>query len=178
MTGPNTAGEEREVRLADDDDEKGCDCRFAVVDRAGVVARGKGVVSAARLAPGQYEVIFNRSVRNCAYVATVGDVDDVGVEQPGRSPRSGALPMSAACSSPPITAPARLRPQLSPIRGLPLSSALPSRRRVAAHRYRVRPPRRRHGQGDPASINVFRTVGCSIHNEFTYLTAGGVGGGG
>jgi hypothetical protein len=84
MTGPNTAGEEREVRLADDDDdEKGCDCRFAVVDRAGVVARGKGVVSAARLAPGQYEVIFNRSVRNCAYVATVGDVDDVGVEQPG-----------------------------------------------------------------------------------------------
>jgi hypothetical protein len=83
MTGPNTAGEEREVRLADDDDEKGCDCRFAVVDRAGVIARGKGVVSAARLALGQYEVIFNRSVRNCVYVATVGDVDDVGVEQPG-----------------------------------------------------------------------------------------------
>jgi hypothetical protein len=84
MTGPNTAGEEREVRLADvDDRDKGCDCRFAVVDRAGGVARGKGVVSAARLATGQYEVIFNRSVRSCVYVATVGDVDDVGVEAPG-----------------------------------------------------------------------------------------------
>ena len=85
LTGPNTPGEERVVSVAADrdDDEDECVCRFAVVDRNGVVVRGKGVVSAARLAAGQYEVIFNRRVRNCVYVATVGDVDDIGVEAPG-----------------------------------------------------------------------------------------------
>ncbi len=85
LTGPNTPNEEREVSAAADrdDDEEECVCRFAVVDRSGVVVRGRGVVSAARVAAGQYEVVFNRSVRNCAYVATVGDVDDVGVETPG-----------------------------------------------------------------------------------------------
>jgi hypothetical protein len=87
MMGPNTPGEEREVRLADDD-RKGCNCQFALIDRAGLVARGKGVASAARLTTGEYEVIFNRSVRNCVDVATVGDVDDVGLRRPKRSPRS------------------------------------------------------------------------------------------
>jgi hypothetical protein len=130
MTGPNTPGEEREVRLADDDDRKGCNCQFALIDRAGLVARGKGVASSARLTTGQYEVIFNRSVRNCVYVATVGDVDDVGLRRPKRSPRSAVLAMPAGCSSPPITAPARLRPQLSPLRGLPLNSTLSSSEKV------------------------------------------------
>jgi hypothetical protein len=83
LTGPNTPGEEREVRLAAEEEEEGCACLFAVVDRTGVVARGKGVVSAARLTTGQYEVIFNRNVRNCAYVATIGDVDAVGIETTG-----------------------------------------------------------------------------------------------
>ena len=48
--------------------------RFAVVTGAGVAARGRGVSSAARTGAGRYQVIFDRDVRNCAYLATLGDV--------------------------------------------------------------------------------------------------------
>jgi hypothetical protein len=46
--------------------------KFAVVDDNGITARGRGVVSSQRLGTGLYEVIFNRNVRSCSYVATVG----------------------------------------------------------------------------------------------------------
>jgi hypothetical protein len=40
----------------------------------GAPARTSGVVSATRLGEGNYEVIFGRDVRTCAYLATLGDV--------------------------------------------------------------------------------------------------------
>jgi hypothetical protein len=45
----------------------------AVVTAAGLLARGRGVTSAARTGAGQYQVIFNRDVRGCAYLASLGD---------------------------------------------------------------------------------------------------------
>ena len=45
---------------------------WAVVESDGTLVRGHGVVSAASIGASQYEVIFNRNVRECAYVATIG----------------------------------------------------------------------------------------------------------
>ena len=45
----------------------------AVVTAQGVLARGRNVSSVARTAAGRYQVIFDRDVRGCAYVTTVGD---------------------------------------------------------------------------------------------------------
>jgi hypothetical protein len=50
----------------------------AVVTGAGVLARGRGVSSVVRIAAGRYQVIFDRDVRSCAYVGTVGDVSAAG----------------------------------------------------------------------------------------------------
>jgi hypothetical protein len=47
--------------------------RFAVVTSSGTFARGRNVSSVARTSAGRYQVIFNRDVRNCAYIATLGD---------------------------------------------------------------------------------------------------------
>jgi hypothetical protein len=46
----------------------------AVVTAGGLLARGRGVTSAARSATGRYQVIFDRDVRGCAYLASLGDV--------------------------------------------------------------------------------------------------------
>ena len=45
----------------------------AAIGANGVVARGRGVGSAARTGNGRYQVIFDRDVRSCAYLATVAD---------------------------------------------------------------------------------------------------------
>jgi hypothetical protein len=45
----------------------------AVVTAGGLLARGRGVTSAARTGAGRYQVIFDRDVRGCAYLASVGD---------------------------------------------------------------------------------------------------------
>lgn len=50
----------------------------AVVTGAGQFVRGRGVVSAARTAAGRYQVIFNRDVRGCVYMASVGDTSAAG----------------------------------------------------------------------------------------------------
>lgn len=52
--------------------------RYAVVTGAGVMARGRGVSSVARIGTGRYQVIFDRDVRGCAYFATIGDVGGAG----------------------------------------------------------------------------------------------------
>jgi hypothetical protein len=60
--------------------------RYAVVDGRSTpptIARGVGAVSVNRPGTGQYQVRFNRNVRNCAYIASLGDVDATGVEGPG-----------------------------------------------------------------------------------------------
>jgi hypothetical protein len=47
--------------------------RYAAVTSAGLLARGRSVSSAARTSEGRYQVIFDRDVRNCAYLATIAD---------------------------------------------------------------------------------------------------------
>jgi hypothetical protein len=46
--------------------------RFAVVSASGQAVRGRDISSAARTGEGRYQVIFNASVRSCAYFATIG----------------------------------------------------------------------------------------------------------
>lgn len=58
----------------------------AVVDSDGSLARGAGAVSSARLGTGQYEVIFNRDVRDCTYGATVGSAATGGLAPSAASP--------------------------------------------------------------------------------------------
>jgi hypothetical protein len=61
------------AEAAEDDDRRRCACTlFAVVNPDGSLARGFGAVSSQRLAAGQYEVVFNRNVTGCAYIATIG----------------------------------------------------------------------------------------------------------
>lgn len=62
--------------------------RHAVITSAGVVARARGVSSAARTSEGRYQVIFDRDVRACAYVATIGD-------QGAAAPPQGEIATSA-----------------------------------------------------------------------------------
>jgi hypothetical protein len=50
----------------------------AVVSSSGQLIRGRGTSSAARTSTGRYQVIFNRDVRGCVYVATVGDTSAAG----------------------------------------------------------------------------------------------------
>lgn len=45
---------------------------WAVVDADGNLVRGKGVVKSEKLATGFYRLTFNRNVRGCAYIASVG----------------------------------------------------------------------------------------------------------
>ncbi len=47
--------------------------RWAVINADGTFSRGKGVTSVSHTAgAGSYIVIFNKNVRNCMYVATIG----------------------------------------------------------------------------------------------------------
>jgi hypothetical protein len=55
--------------------------RFAVVTNAGALARGRNVTSAVRTGLGRYQVVFDRDVRGCAYLATIGDTSAAGPPQ-------------------------------------------------------------------------------------------------
>jgi len=55
--------------------------RFAVVDGGGLLRRGRDVSSTARTGPGRYQVIFNADIRNCAYLATIGNPSAAGPPQ-------------------------------------------------------------------------------------------------
>jgi hypothetical protein len=75
---------EEAAAAAADRDEDDCACTlFAVVNADGTLARRFGAVSSQRLALGSYEVIFNRNVRDCAYVATIGLSGSTGSSPPG-----------------------------------------------------------------------------------------------
>ncbi|MGW4461287.1 hypothetical protein [Micromonospora sp. NPDC004704] len=57
---------------------------FAVINGGtGAVVRGFGVVSAARLAVGQYQVVFSHDVTGSAYVGTIGLTGSVGTSPSG-----------------------------------------------------------------------------------------------
>ena len=47
--------------------------RQAVVSDVGALVRGRGVASSAQTGTGQYQVVFDRDVRQCIYSATLGD---------------------------------------------------------------------------------------------------------
>jgi hypothetical protein len=64
----------------------------AVVTSAGLLARGRGVSSATRTAEGRYQVIFDRDVRACAYMASIGDAG-------GAAPATGAVETSQLASN-------------------------------------------------------------------------------
>jgi hypothetical protein len=52
--------------------------RHAVISNTGGTVRGRGATSSARVGTGIYEVIFDRDVRACVYVATLGDESAAG----------------------------------------------------------------------------------------------------
>jgi hypothetical protein len=55
---------------------------WAVIERNGTIVRGRNVVSAQRLATGQYEVIFTADMRQGTYQATIGR-QSIGTEPTG-----------------------------------------------------------------------------------------------
>jgi hypothetical protein len=72
---------------------------FAVVAGNGVLARGRGLASnPVRTGKGRYQLIFDRDVRGCAYLATVGIIGATP-PGPGRSPRARWRPARTACAS-------------------------------------------------------------------------------
>ncbi len=56
---------------------------WAVVNSNGTLARGFGVVSATRLAVGQYQIVFSHDVTRSAFVASQGFTGSVGVPLDG-----------------------------------------------------------------------------------------------
>ena len=64
---------------------------WAVVSSDGRLARDKGARDANRLRTGNYEVIFERNVRSCAYVATIGLPGAEGMASPGQISTVGRL---------------------------------------------------------------------------------------
>jgi hypothetical protein len=60
----------------------------AVVAAAGTLSRGHGATSTARSGEGQYQVVFDTDVKNCAYFATLGDTGD-------GSPPAGEISVSS-----------------------------------------------------------------------------------
>jgi len=46
---------------------------WATINTDGTLARGAGVASSQNLGAGSYEVIFNRDITQCAYIATLGN---------------------------------------------------------------------------------------------------------
>jgi hypothetical protein len=58
--------------------------RWAVSDYAGNYVRGSGVTAFYHLGVGRWEVVFNRDLRACSYVATIGDPGSGLVYNPGQ----------------------------------------------------------------------------------------------
>ncbi|MGH2682637.1 MAG: hypothetical protein ACRDIX_05335 [Actinomycetota bacterium] len=57
---------------------------WAVVNGSnGTLVRGNRATTSTRSGTGTYQVRFDQNIRNCAYVAQVGDVDASGIESPG-----------------------------------------------------------------------------------------------
>ncbi|MFF3856602.1 hypothetical protein [Micromonospora sp. NPDC002575] len=67
---------------------------FAVVSSAGSLLRLRDAVSATRYGPGQYQVIFNRSLTQAAFVATLGTTADCCI------PLSGEISVAPRLATP------------------------------------------------------------------------------
>ncbi|MGH2741133.1 MAG: hypothetical protein ACRDN8_01365 [Thermoleophilaceae bacterium] len=66
--------------------------RHAVISNVGATVRSRGTASSAQTGPGQYQVVFDRDVRNCVYVATLGDESAAG-------PGNGQISVTSAASN-------------------------------------------------------------------------------
>jgi hypothetical protein len=66
--------------------------RQAVVSDVGAAVRVRGVSSTAQTGVGQYQVIFDRDVRQCTYVATLGDESASG-------PGTGQIAVTSAANN-------------------------------------------------------------------------------
>jgi hypothetical protein len=66
--------------------------RHAVISDVGAAVRGRGVASSAQTGTGQYQVIFDRDVRQCTYFATLGDESASG-------PGTGQIAVTSAASN-------------------------------------------------------------------------------
>jgi hypothetical protein len=66
---------------------------FSVVNSGGQQVRGRGTTSVARTGTGRYQVIFNRDVRSCAYLATIGGPTAAA------PPASGEITVSSLASN-------------------------------------------------------------------------------
>ena len=66
--------------------------RWAVVNASGQLVRGRNVTSVARTSSGRYQVIFDRDLRPCAYLATLGDTS-------AATPPSGQIGTSSLASN-------------------------------------------------------------------------------
>jgi hypothetical protein len=66
--------------------------RQAVVSDVGAMVRGRGVASSAQTGTGQYQVVFDRDVRQCVYTATLGDESASG-------PGTGQIAVTSAASN-------------------------------------------------------------------------------
>lgn len=66
--------------------------RYVVLASNGAAVRGRGVTTTARTGVGQYQAIFDRDVRNCAYFATLGD-------ESAAAPGTGQISVTSAASN-------------------------------------------------------------------------------
>jgi len=61
------------------------------INASGTTGRGSGVTGSAKLATGQYEVVFNRDVTGCSYQATMSITQGEAVVQPRTSVPNGVF---------------------------------------------------------------------------------------
>jgi hypothetical protein len=66
--------------------------RHVVVASNGGTVRGRGVTSTARSGIGQYQAVFDRDVRTCAYFATLGD-------ESAAAPGTGQIAVTSAAAN-------------------------------------------------------------------------------
>jgi hypothetical protein len=66
--------------------------RQAVISDAGATVRGRGISATAQTGTGQYQVVFDRDVRQCIYSATLGDESASG-------PGTGQIAVTSAASN-------------------------------------------------------------------------------
>jgi hypothetical protein len=66
--------------------------RHAVISNIGATVRARGVTSSAQTGTGQYQVVLDRDVRNCVYVATLGDESASG-------PGTGQIAVTSAAAN-------------------------------------------------------------------------------
>ena len=69
--------------------------RHAVISNVGGAVRARGVTSSAQTGDGQYQVVFDRDVRNCVYNATLGDESAAGAGNGQISVTSSAANVNA-----------------------------------------------------------------------------------